>query len=812
MTEFSLAQADAASLVPNPAAMITHFETLYGKNAQGYIIVVTRNGSGVTHHSGFPYQDRQLAAEYMAQQTGKVTVWAAFALHDEVAYRGKTRRNLTAQVVPGVCLDIDLASGVHAAAHLPQTIEEALSLVASSGVPKPTMVVHSGGGLYAYWLFDTPFVIADDVSRERIGQFLHSWYAKVKVAFEEAGYTLDKVTDLAHPFRVPGCLNLKTNPPKPVTRLDDLGSSERWSLEQLEQFLPTGGVTKLTVGGGAPVDLIGALERDRLREATPEAQAAASGLLSLVRGCNFVASCLQDREKLEEPKWKHLADLLAHVPGGTSFFHRLSQADPRYDHHETAEKLRRAAEFGPKRCETIAQSHDGCHRCPFRQAGVFASPVALCHVEPELASLQRRYVLDAKTGLYFEPETGRQKSKDDFGRSHARFLGENPTKRFENSKMSVVVDEHDYLVGDERVIVPNGDQGVLNVWREGGIPAVEGDASIWMDHMSYLVPDEVERTWFVQYLAHLLQRPSEKINSAVLIQSSPGVGKNRLADALSRMMHPNDTRIVSGSILHSRWKADMGNTRLLVLDEMQLSDLKDAENEFKPWASEEQTYVERKGIDSFRARTPRGILIFSNHDRPIAIQSGDRRLGVLKVEASKRDPEYYRRLSEEGMSDPVIAAFKHYLLNVDLQGFLAKAEPPETSAKRVLVQQSRPALELQIEWLRESRQWPFDRPVYFVDWVGQALARTYRNAINPQSLARILKRLGDSKLGPRVTINSYPLSGSTTERGYPWAWEDIEHWQAASEDELKAALQGHPLPAMTTPNLHLITGSGQLPN
>ena len=773
---------------PNTNDIVTHFETLYGKEAEGYIMVATGTG-GKFRHTGFPFHDRRLAAQYMAEQTRTQPTYATFALHDQSAYETATRKNDTALVIPGVVLDIDLAVGVHAAKNLPTGADEAMALLDSSGVPSPTLVVNSGGGLYAYWLFEAPFTIRSGADRTRIANFLHGWHARVDRVFRAAGLKLDKVTDLARIFRVPGCLNGKTDPPKPVLRLD-LGTNQRWAIEKLEKL-----VLPVETGGKPPDreaagDFVRQLRRQRHAALSSDVKAA-EGMLSMIAGCDFVSTAVEGRAQLDEPTWKSLADLLAHIPKGDEFFHLISQADARYDHRETEEKLKRAKAYGPKRCQTLAETHPGCATCPFGISGSITSPAALVSTPPELVELQRRYILDAKTGLYFEPAIGANKTKDDFNRSYARRMPKgNVTREFETSRTSVIVDDHDYLVGNGNLIVGNGNLGTLNTWRDGGVAAALGDASLWLDHISFLIPDENERKWLLQYLAHLIQRPGIKINSAVLIQSVPGVGKNLMADAMSRMMHTNDTRVVTGTILNSRWKADMGNTRLLVLDEMQLSELRDAENEMKPWVTEEKTDVERKGIDRYSVRTPRGILIFSNHDRPIAIQEGDRRVFVVKVAAEKRPPSYYTRLATEGMSDAVISAFKHHLLALDLSDFLPKAAPPVTEAKLEIIRHGRSSMEQYLEWMRNEGLTPFDGSLYSVDAVVQALKVRYGYSANPQSLAKTLSRMGDEKISHRVTI-PVPMGFPAGARGRVavWAWRDVESWKAASEAEIKVALQ-----------------------
>jgi hypothetical protein len=81
------------------------------------------------------------------------------------------------------------------------------------GLPHPSMVVNSGGGLHVYWISDTPLPP-------------HEWrpYADgLKALLVREGVLCDTglTTDAARILRVPGTLNHKYNPPRPVELLHD---------------------------------------------------------------------------------------------------------------------------------------------------------------------------------------------------------------------------------------------------------------------------------------------------------------------------------------------------------------------------------------------------------------------------------------------------------------------------------------------------------------------------------------------------------------------------------------------------------------
>lgn len=100
---------------------------------------------------------------------------------------------------------------------------------ASTLAPAPSITVHSGGGVHAYWLLDQPVLIGDDATRARIDSVQKRWGALQQT---------DKgVNDLARVLRVPGTLNFKYNPARPVEIR--LWQPDRvYDLATLEALLP----------------------------------------------------------------------------------------------------------------------------------------------------------------------------------------------------------------------------------------------------------------------------------------------------------------------------------------------------------------------------------------------------------------------------------------------------------------------------------------------------------------------------------------------------------------------------------------------
>ncbi|MFC7382855.1 YfjI family protein [Sphaerisporangium rhizosphaerae] len=116
---------------------------------------------------------------------------------------------------PGFWTDLDIAGPGHkTSAPLPPNVEEARRIVAESGLPEPTLLIHSGGGLYSWHLLDEPHLITPDTIAV-ISALSERFQQIVKASAERLGYEYGPVGDLPRVLRIPGTVNRKTKDPRP---------------------------------------------------------------------------------------------------------------------------------------------------------------------------------------------------------------------------------------------------------------------------------------------------------------------------------------------------------------------------------------------------------------------------------------------------------------------------------------------------------------------------------------------------------------------------------------------------------------------
>jgi hypothetical protein len=150
--------------------------------------------------------------------------------------RGPARRVKSEEVsaICGIGTDLDLRSEAHGIKPLPGTLAEALSVLPKD-VP-PTIVLSTGNGAHAWWLFKEPIVFDSDEERAEVARVTARWHTMLRIQSAAKGWAYDRLSDLARILRIPGTQNLKDRAhPKPVavySRTDRF-----YNLSDLEEYL-----------------------------------------------------------------------------------------------------------------------------------------------------------------------------------------------------------------------------------------------------------------------------------------------------------------------------------------------------------------------------------------------------------------------------------------------------------------------------------------------------------------------------------------------------------------------------------------------
>ena len=118
--------------------------------------------------------------------------------------------------IPGFWADIDAAGEGHAANKTyPESKDQGLNLLSEFEDP-PTLVVDSGNGLQAWWLFEDPWIFDNPEQLAHAEKLSNSFGSRLSGHFKKRGFDIDSVFDLSRVLRLPGTKNVKGSP-KPVS-------------------------------------------------------------------------------------------------------------------------------------------------------------------------------------------------------------------------------------------------------------------------------------------------------------------------------------------------------------------------------------------------------------------------------------------------------------------------------------------------------------------------------------------------------------------------------------------------------------------
>jgi hypothetical protein len=131
--------------------------------------------------------------------------------------------------IPALWSDIDIAGPGHKKPNLPPSFMSAMEFL-DEYAPEPSLLVWSGHGIQAWWLFKEPWLFESEEDRADGMKLALDWNNYIRHAAKAVGWDVDAVHDLARVMRVPGTINAKEGE-APV--LSELRSD---SMEQYEHI------------------------------------------------------------------------------------------------------------------------------------------------------------------------------------------------------------------------------------------------------------------------------------------------------------------------------------------------------------------------------------------------------------------------------------------------------------------------------------------------------------------------------------------------------------------------------------------------
>lgn len=216
-----------------------------------------------------------------------------------------------------------------------------------------------------------------------------------------------------------------------------------------------------------------------------------------------------------------------------------------------------------------------------------------------------------------------------------------------------------------------------------------GDVSRWLRHIEFIYPNEADH--ITKWFAHRVQRPGDKVNHGLVFIGDPGIGKDTAIEPVVAAIGPHNFRSITAARF---FKSDFNGYLKSVL--LRIDEVHDLGGESK-YAFHDRTKpvlaappaaheINEKFVPHHSARNVAGVILTSNHADALYLDRNDRRHFVCISERTKDDfPAGYFDDLYSWFENGGNEAVAHYLANLDLTGFNAKAPPPKTAGWHMVV-------------------------------------------------------------------------------------------------------------------------------
>jgi hypothetical protein len=219
---------------------------------------------------------------------------------------------------------------------------------------------------------------------------------------------------------------------------------------------------------------------------------------------------------------------------------------------------------------------------------------------------------------------------------------------------------------------------IVNQWQDYPIVARQGDCSKTLAYYKDVITSGIDELYelVLDYLAHLIQKPWEKPEFAIVLVGLKGVGKTKFVQIIQRLIgelyyfqtsNPDD--------IYGRFKKHLMNKLVTMLEEMTWGGDKRKEGMLQDLISGRTLNIEIKHGPTITVENLLRVIIDSNSAWVVPTSHDERRFAVLKVsDAHRKDYEYFAAIDNE-LDNGGAEALMYVLKNRDISKFNIRRAP-----------------------------------------------------------------------------------------------------------------------------------------
>ncbi|MBT4934714.1 MAG: hypothetical protein HOJ87_05890 [Rhodospirillaceae bacterium] len=272
-------------------------------------------------------------------------------------------------------------------------------------------------------------------------------------------------------------------------------------------------------------------------------------------------------------------------------------------------------------------------------------------------------------------------------------------------------------------VAPDRDTGIVEAFNQSYVNTyvppnweeTDRNPSVFIEHMEYLIPSNVQREIFLNWLAYKIQHPMSRSYAVVMVaEDAYGTGRSWVKKMISKALqgHVNSASLgqligrgEGGTQTYTDWQT---GCQFLIVEEAKDSSLTKDDfyhgyETFKQMVDTSVDETVRVNPKYERTRTESryfNALIFTNHADAIALPENCRRTYVIENPTERQDYDYYDRLAGS-LQTKEPARVYWWLMNRDVSDY-DHIYPPMTAAKLRMIEDTRAPSDAIIEWIKAN--------------------------------------------------------------------------------------------------------------
>lgn len=283
-------------------------------------------------------------------------------------------------------------------------------------------------------------------------------------------------------------------------------------------------------------------------------------------------------------------------------------------------------------------------------------------------------------------------------------------------------------------------------------------------------PDELERRYVLEWLAHVAKDPRQRMTYALVIQGAPGSGKSIIGEMMKAIVGESNVGSIANSEIKSEFSGWADGHLLKVVEEVSVKGHRfDIMNNLKEKITNSTLSIVRKGRDGVLIRNTASYLMFTNEIDGLFIDENDRRYLVVSQHFQTTDeiksyladhPDFFKNVENAFRKHP--GALRKWLHDLPVSEDFNPASgraPTNTKARAAMIDASRDAFQDELEALLEDsgKLQHTDKEIFCWAIVSGALSERLDQRDMPnrrQALAK-MRELGYHRVGePNIAAAS----------------------------------------------------------